>query len=251
MAVMFDGTDKIQHQAWPWLDKNLLPKNPQGHDKEMREVCLEYFNKLDGYIEKLVKMVGPDAQVFFASDHGFTASTFVLRINTLLEEKGYLAWADNDGSEMAKRREASDFANLDWSKTTACCLTPSSNGINIRVAEKPGDPGIDQKDYEAFRAKLTEDLLSFRDPETGEPVIVDVLKREDWFQGRHMKRAPDLTVVLRDHGFVSIRNFKPSLVKRPSAIGTPPPAGLFMAAGHRKSTRLNSSPYCAPRLPSS
>src|SRR3546814_1816029 len=39
MAVMFDGTDKIQHQAWPWLDKNLLPKNPQGHDKEMREVC--------------------------------------------------------------------------------------------------------------------------------------------------------------------------------------------------------------------
>src|SRR3546814_5174150 len=87
MAVMFDGTDKIQHQAWPWLDKNLLPKNPQGHDKEMREVCLEYFNKLDGYIEKLVKMVGPDAQVFFASDHGFTASTFVLRINTLLEEK--------------------------------------------------------------------------------------------------------------------------------------------------------------------
>src|SRR3546814_3093777 len=51
MAVMFDGTDKIQHQAWPWLDKNLLPKNPQGHDKEMREVRLEYFNKLDGYIE--------------------------------------------------------------------------------------------------------------------------------------------------------------------------------------------------------
>src|SRR3546814_17116485 len=52
MAVMFDGTDKIQHQAWPWLDKNLLPKNPQGHDKEMREVCLEYFNKLDGYIDR-------------------------------------------------------------------------------------------------------------------------------------------------------------------------------------------------------
>src|SRR3546814_19284998 len=60
MAVMFDGTDKIQHQAWPWLDKNLLPKNPQGHDKEMREVCLESFNKLDGYIKTMVKMVGRD-----------------------------------------------------------------------------------------------------------------------------------------------------------------------------------------------
>src|SRR3546814_1413333 len=101
-------------------------------------------------------MVGPDAQVFFASDHCFTAATFVLRINTLLEEKGYLAWADNDGSEMAKRREASDFANLDWSKTTACCLTPSSNGINIRVAEKPGDPGIDPKDYERSEEHTSE-----------------------------------------------------------------------------------------------
>lgn len=231
MAVMFDGTDKIQHQAWPWLDKNLLPKNPQGHDKEMREVCLEYFRKLDGYIEKLVTMAGPDTQVFFASDHGFTACHEVLRINTFLEEKGYLTWAVNDGSEMARRREASDFAHLDWNKTTACCLTPSSNGINIRVAEKPGDPGIDPKDYEAFREKLTADLLSLKDPETGEPVIVDVLRREDWFPGRHMKRAPDLTLVLRDNGFVSIRNFKPALVKRPSAIGTHHPDGIFMAAG--------------------
>src|SRR3546814_16900271 len=55
MAVMFDGTDKIQHQAWPWLDKNLLTKNPQGHDKEMREVCLESFKQLDGSIERMVK----------------------------------------------------------------------------------------------------------------------------------------------------------------------------------------------------
>ena len=37
---------------------------------------------------RLVTMAGPDTQVFFASDHGFTASTFVLRINTFLGEKG-------------------------------------------------------------------------------------------------------------------------------------------------------------------
>ncbi|MGQ0529719.1 MAG: alkaline phosphatase family protein [Panacagrimonas sp.] len=231
MAVMFDGTDKIQHQAWPWLDLNLLPKNPQGHDKEMREVCLEYFRNLDGYIEKLVTMAGPDTQVFFASDHGFTASTFVLRINTYLEEKGYLTWAQSDGSDMAIRREASDFANLDWSKTTAYCRTPSSNGIHIRVAEKPGDPGIRPEDYSRFRDKLIADLLALRDPDTGEQVIVDVLKREDWFPGQHMLRACDLTLVLRDHGFVSIKNYKPAVAQRPNAIGTHHPDGIFMAVG--------------------
>jgi len=231
MAVMFDGTDKIQHQAWPWLDLDLLPANPQGHDKEMRQVCLEYFSNLDGYIEKLVTMAGPDTQVFFASDHGFTASTFVLRINTFLGEKGYLFWAQNDGSDMAVRREASDFANLDWTRTTAYCRTPSSNGIHIRVAEKPGDPGIPPESYMEFRDALIADLLALRDPINGEQVIVDVLKREEWFPGQHMKRACDLTLVLRDHGFVSIRHYEPSVVHRPQAVGTHHPDGIFMACG--------------------
>ncbi|MGB0955454.1 MAG: alkaline phosphatase family protein [Panacagrimonas sp.] len=231
MAVMFDGTDKIQHQAWAWLDQDLLPQNPQGHDKQMREVCLEYFRNLDRYIEKLVTMAGPETQVFFASDHGFTASTFVLRINAYLAEKGYLAWAESDGSEQALRREASDFANLDWSKTTAYCRTPSSNGIHIRVAEKPGDPGIAPEDYESFREKLIEDLYALKDPQSGEPVITDVLKREEWFPGPHMEKACDLTLVLRDHGFVSIKNLSPCVAQRPHAAGTHHPDGVFIAAG--------------------
>lgn len=231
MAVMFDGTDKIQHQAWPWLDAALLKADPTPHDREMRTVCLEYFRNLDGYIEKLVTLAGPEAQVFFASDHGFTASTFVLRINAYLAEKGYLKWAENDGSEQAIRREASDFANLDWAHTTAYCRTPSSNGIHIRVAAKPGDPGIQPKDYDSFRERLITDLLALRDPDSGEPVIVDVLKREDWFPGQHMQRACDLTLVLRDHGFVSIRNLTPAVAQRPQAIGTHHPDGIFMAVG--------------------
>jgi predicted AlkP superfamily phosphohydrolase/phosphomutase len=230
MAVMFDGTDKIQHQAWPYLDPNLLKSEPTPYDLRMREVCLEYFRNVDDYIEQLVKLCGPDVQVFFASDHGFTASVEVLRINVFLEEKGYLKWATHDGSEQALRREASDFANLDWSTTTAYCRTPSSNGIHIRVSNKPGEPGIQPGEYEAFREKLIADLKSLRN-EDGEPVVVDVLKREEWFPGAHMDKACDLTLVLRDNGFVSIRNIQPAVVKRPTPAGTHHPDGIFMAAG--------------------
>jgi predicted AlkP superfamily phosphohydrolase/phosphomutase len=101
----------------------------------VRELCLEYFRKLDTYIERLVELAGPDAQVFMASDHGFTATTEVVRINAFLHEKGYLAWKETDDSEMMKRREATAFANLDWENTLAYCRTPSSNGITIRVAK--------------------------------------------------------------------------------------------------------------------
>jgi predicted AlkP superfamily phosphohydrolase/phosphomutase len=230
MAVMFDGTDKIQHQAWKFVDPALVPKEPNEFQKRMREVCLQYFRNVDRYIKALVEMVGPQAQVFFASDHGFTACVEVLRINTFLAEKGYLKWAVNDGSVHALRREAADFANLDWAGTTAYCRTPSSNGIHIRVSEKPGDPGIQKKDYTRFREKLIEDLKSIRN-DKGEPVVVDVLKRDEVFQGAHMKEAPDLTLVLRDNGFVSIRDLKPVVVPRPEPAGTHHPDGVFMAYG--------------------
>jgi Uncharacterized conserved protein len=230
MAVMFDGTDKIQHQAWQFLDPALLPAQPNEHEQRMRAVCLDYFRNLDRYIGRLVELVGPGVQVFFASDHGFTASTFVLRINHFLGEKGYLKWAVNDGSEQALRREAADFANLDWAGTRAYCRTPSSNGIHIRVAEKPGDSGVPAAEYEAFREHLIDELKAIRDDQ-GQPVVIDVLKREEHFPGPHMQRAPDLTLVLRDHGFVSIRDLAPSVVQRPHPIGTHHPDGVFLAWG--------------------
>lgn len=230
MAVMFDGTDKIQHQAWPFLDPELLKKNPTPWEGRMRALCLAYFRNLDGFIKRLVELVGPEAQVFFASDHGFTRSTEVLRINSFLEDKGYLKFAAADGSAQSLRREASDFANVSWNETTAYCRTPSSNGINIRVARKPGETGIKPEDYETFREKLIADLKTIHN-DKGEPVVIDVLKREEHFKGTHMMLAPDLTLVLRDHGFVSIRPRKPWVIQRELAAGTHHPDGIFMAYG--------------------
>jgi predicted AlkP superfamily phosphohydrolase/phosphomutase len=231
MAIVFDGTDKIQHQAWPFLDPALLPENPTPWQARMRDLCLDYFRHLDGYIEKLVSLAGPEAQVFLASDHGFTAMTEVVRINALLSEKGYLVWKPADDSEATRRREASWFANLDWQKTLAYCGTPSSNGINIRVAHQPGQPGIPAAEYETFRSKLIADLESLCDLETGERIIQKIMLREDAFPGEAMEQAPDLTVELRDHGFFSIRNVQPIVEKRPIPVGTHHPDGVFLAYG--------------------
>lgn len=231
MAVLFDGVDKLQHQAWRFLDPALLSSNPNPWQKRMRELCLEYFRKLDGYIQKLVESVGSDTQVFMASDHGFTTSTEIVRINTFLHEKGYLAWKETDNSDTSKRRDASWFANLDWEKTLAYSRTPSGNGITIRVAQKPGDSGIQPEEYEAFRDKLIQDLESFKDPNTGDRVIQAVHKREDIYSGDALSEAPDLTLVLRDFGFVSIKNVQPALEPRDVPAGTHHRDGIFIASG--------------------
>lgn len=250
MAVLFDGTDKIQHQAWPFLDPSLLAKEPSPWQQRMRALCLDYFRNLDRYIERLVTLAGPDAQVFMASDHGFTATTEVFRLNVFLEERGYLRWKQSSGGDGDRRRDEADFANVDWQHTLAYCPTPSSNGIAIRVARRPGDPGIKPEEYEGFRAKLIDDLINFKD-DSGQPFIKEVLKREDWYTGRYTVDAPDLTLVLRDHGFVSIRNRSPALIKRDVPAGTHHPDGVFLAGGKgitQTSAALHSIVDVAPTL---
>jgi predicted AlkP superfamily phosphohydrolase/phosphomutase len=232
MAVMFDGVDKLQHQAWRFLDPALWSEQATPYEHRMRELCLEYFRRLDKYIEELVNMAGPEAQVFMASDHGFTATTEIVRINTYLREKGYLEWHAVGSTATEQRRDATMFANLDWGKTTAYCRTPSSNGINIRMARAPEDTGVKVNEYETFRNRLIADLEELKDPLTGERIISEIHKREDVFPGPAMEDAPDLLLVLRDRGFVSIKNIAPVVVPRPEPAGTHHPHGIFLAAGN-------------------
>lgn len=231
MAVMFDGVDKLQHQAWLFLDPNLQQGSQCEYHQRMRALCLDYFRQLDGFIEALVSAAGPEAQVFLASDHGFTVTTKLVRINAYLHDKGYLDWKAMPDTDAAKRREDSFFSNLDWKKTTAYCRTPSSNGIHIRVAYNPGDSGIRPEDYMGFREQLIQDLKALTDPVTGEAIITEVHKREDVFSGPAMLDAPDLLLVLCDYGFVSIKNKYPVVEQRSEPAGTHHPDGVFIAAG--------------------
>jgi predicted AlkP superfamily phosphohydrolase/phosphomutase len=231
MAVMFDGVDKLQHQAWLYIDPNQQVGELSAYHQRMRALCLDYFRQLDGFIGQLVEAAGPNVQVFLASDHGFTATTEVVRINAYLAEKGWLKWKPVPDTDEGRRREDSMFAFLDWSETIAYCRTPSSNGISIRVAREPGQTGIAPQDYEATRNRLIRDLEDFTDPATGERIIAEIHKREDVFPGAAMTDAPDLQLVLRDFGFVSIKNKLPVVEPRTEVAGTHHPDGVFLAYG--------------------
>jgi predicted AlkP superfamily phosphohydrolase/phosphomutase len=231
MAVLFDGVDKLQHQAWQYLDPSVPHAEMGEFHLRMRALSLSYFKQLDGFIESLVTAAGPEVQVFFASDHGFTASHEIVRINAHLAEKGYVGFKPIPEGQAGANVNKSYFAYLDWSKTTAYCRTPSCNGITIRVARNPGETGIDPKDYERFRNQLIRDLEDLKDPATGERIITEIHKREDVFPGSAMGDAPDLQLVLRDFGFVSVRNILPIVQERNYIVGTHHPDGVFMAYG--------------------
>ncbi|MEW6297191.1 MAG: alkaline phosphatase family protein [Thermodesulfobacteriota bacterium] len=234
-AVLFDGVDRIQHLTWRFLDPECFPPVPTPWEREIRTLCRDYFRELDEHLRAAVELAGPDARVFLASDHGFGPSVEVFYLNVWLQQHGYLQW----GSEAAldteegilARRMKTQYGLLDWAKTVAYALTPSCNGIYIRVARRPGRPGVPPDAYESFRAELINKLLSFPDPESGEPVVRRVMTREEAFPGDYMHLAPDLTLVLRDYGFISVLNADAPLKRRSEPKGMHRPEGIFLAAG--------------------
>lgn len=236
MAVLLDGPDKVQHLCWRFLDPELWPAHPTLKERRIRELCLEYFRQLDQVIGQIVEMAGPEATVIIASDHGFGATTGVFHVNAWLEQAGYLTWSEEarlgarDGI-LGMGHLSRHTVWLDWERTRAYVATPTSNGIHIVMADRNGGFGVRPEEYSRFRAELIEALYRFVDPATGEAVISRIWTREEAFPGAAAELAPDLTLMLRDGGLVSILPSDQVLRPRPKPVGTHRPVGVFLARG--------------------
>lgn len=227
-AIVFDSVDKIQHVCWRFLDPAFLPKQLNEVERTLRGLCLDYFRQLDGYLGQVFEIVGPQATVFIVSDHGFGPTLKSFRVNKWLEQQGYLRWPD--AAEDASRKN-SHFVHLDWANSTVWAQSAPSNGLWIRVRQGADGPGVPPEQYPAFRGRLIEQLRGVRDPDTGLPFLKDVLVRELAFSGKHQDKAPDLTLVPHDHGFITVLNQEPVIAPRPGVWGTHYPRGILLARG--------------------
>jgi predicted AlkP superfamily phosphohydrolase/phosphomutase len=238
--------NKVQHVFWRYLDPELFQlERATPAERKIHEMCLDYYRDIDGYMRQLAELAGPDTRIFVVSDHGFGPTWEVFYLNVWLAERGYLAWQDESDRDetgaLTVDRLKSHVGMLDWDRTKAFCLTPSSNGVTIRRREA-GGAGVGADEYEAFRRKIAEELLAWRDPETGEQVVTSVMNREDAYPGALMDKAPDLLITLRDRGFVSILNADRPLRRRAEILGTHRPEGIFMAAGPGIEPGTNGAP---------
>jgi predicted AlkP superfamily phosphohydrolase/phosphomutase len=235
MAIIFDGVDKLQHVCWRFLDPHFYTTPQSAWEQRVRNLCLDYFGRLDGFLREIVALAGPEARIFMASDHGFGPSDRIFYANVWLQMHGYLAWKNGvpmaEEGRMTTEGLKSHTLLFDWSKTMACALTASSNGIYIHTTSERNSPGVSLDAYEAFRRQLIASLLAYTDPLTGEPVVKRVLTREEAFPGDHMHSAPDLTLVMPDHGFISVLKAEEPCTRRPWVVGTHRPEGIFIASG--------------------
>jgi predicted AlkP superfamily phosphohydrolase/phosphomutase len=92
------------------------------------------------------------------------------------------------------------FADVDWSRTRAYSLgTTGQVYINLQEREPQGivAPG---SEYETLRDELIGRLREMCDPDTGQPLVDEVYRREELYSGPYLHLMPDLIFVPR--GFV-------------------------------------------------
>lgn len=193
------GTDRLHHFLFEEFETN--------HPK-YAPAFMEYYSKVDSVIGEIVKRLDDNVTLFVLSDHGFCTMKKEVSLNYYLQQQGFLQMKDG-GKSLADM--------LPTSK--AYSLIPGRIYVNLRGRERDGSvsPG---SEYEEVREAVTESLRQLKDPDTGEPIVSHVLRREDVYSGACYDQAPDLVAMPHD-GYDLKGNFNAaSLTEKGAMTGT-------------------------------
>lgn len=229
--LLFGESDTVSHHFWRFWD----PESPRFEAQapaRLREAVASVYEALDAAVGEITGLI-PDADVMVVSDHGFGGvGTRAVRINRRLASRGLLSWRAGrargetaagrlrraalrwvpegmqarlfrlGGGWMPARVEtAIRFGGIDWSRTVAFSeelnYAPAV-WLNVEGREPAGT--VPTRDYEATREQVIRDLLAWRDPDSGEPVVARAWRREEVYRGPWVHLAPDILLELATPG---------------------------------------------------
>jgi predicted AlkP superfamily phosphohydrolase/phosphomutase len=231
LMAVFRSTDPAHHFFWKYLRPEGF-KVPRSDIQRYSGVILDVYRQLDDIIADLMSVAGDQTTVFLASDHGATAADGRRGVMPYwLEHLGFMRRLAPSGSQAQLRRLVGEavggayrqldkrlgrdlklrlaarfpylrrhaearvrYHQVDWSHTRAY-----NDGrrpdilINLRGRQPLGivEPGAE---YDALRDEIIRALTEPRDPQTGEPYVDAVYRREEVYSGPYVERAPDLVI---------------------------------------------------------
>ncbi len=191
-VCVFDGTDRMQHMFWRYLD-DAHPARPKELPAKLRTPIEDLYRRMDDVVGKTrAKCRGDDTLLMVISDHGFNTFRRGVDLNRWLEEQGYLKVDD-------ARRGAEHLAGVDWSQTRAFALGLTGIFINIKDKYAQGivDPG---EEAEKLRDEIASKLGALVDTDHGVKAIKRVYVAPKVYRGPYKDHAPDL-VVGYDRGY--------------------------------------------------
>ncbi len=186
-VCVFDGTDRIQHMFWRYIDER-HPAHRGPADGQRRTAIEELYRRNDDLVGRVMaQCADEDTVLMVLSDHGFKSFRRGVDLNYWLKQNGYLQMAD--GGDPAKKY----LADVDWSRTRAFALGLAGIYLNIKGREACGivEPG---EEADRLREELAAKLGGLIDPATGGPAIHQVYIGRKVYRGPYAEAAPDLIV---------------------------------------------------------
>jgi predicted AlkP superfamily phosphohydrolase/phosphomutase len=131
----------------------------------------------------------PDDTTFVVmSDHGFTSWKRAMNVNTWLLENGYITLMNP-----RRRTGIPYFGNVNWARTQAYAL--GLNGIYINLRGRDANGSVAPSDRDQLIADISNGLLSYIDPQTGENAVTKMYPRDEVFHDDgYLEIGPDLIV---------------------------------------------------------
>lgn len=227
--VVFAGNDRMSHCLWKYMGLDPAAEL-DAEGQEIQAMIHAYYRQLDDILGRMLEYRGPETSVFVMSDHGFGPVRKEVYINKWLADQGFLVSSSDPWSRKVRTglrrlarclgitkerwrrvlgtqatKAAQDIVNtirIDWSRTSAYSNGSNTIQINLKGREPYGivNPG---SEYEEIRSQVIDGLPQLCDPETGRKVVKAVFRREEIFEGPHVRRAPDILMLMADEGYVA------------------------------------------------
>ena len=188
-VCVFDGTDRIQHSFWRYIDDE-HPANRTDRivDEKCKDAIEQAYIRMDNVVAKTMAKINGDGKTMLmvVSDHGFTSFRYGIDLNRWLEENGYLVMKE-DG------RKKKYLAGVDWSKTKAFAIGLTGIYLNIKGRESQGI--VDKGDQASkLRDEIGSKLTGLLNDKLREPAIKQVYNAMKVYTGPYKTDAPDLIV---------------------------------------------------------
>jgi predicted AlkP superfamily phosphohydrolase/phosphomutase len=227
------GTDRIQHEFWHVMDET-HPQHDPAERQRLGNVILDFFKQVDASVDSIVELAG-DANIIVMSDHGFGPVHKFINFNVWLLQQGYLRLNRDISTRLryllfrlgfnysvlgqiilklglgkqakelgrARREELQrrfflSLNDVDWARSKVYSMGNFGQlYINLQGREPRGSvsPG---SEYEALLDEVSQKLLEMVDPNSGLPVVEQIFRKDEVYQGPYTEKAPDLMFFTRN-----------------------------------------------------
>lgn len=186
VCCVFDGTDRIQHMFFRYID----PKHPAKEgfgEQRLHDAIPELYERMDKLVGKtMAECDDPDTLLLVISDHGFKTFRYGIDLNRWLIDNGYMTLKEEPNGKRY-------LATVDWSKTKAYAQGLAGIFLNIEGRESKGivKSGAEA---DALREEICAKLDGLVDPRHDAVAINKAYNTRKHYVGPYTENAPDIII---------------------------------------------------------